>query len=119
MDGLARLGADKLRDHQTTMAIEALQESVYGFPPILAYSLYGTGEPLRLYEVEQRNRIWLEPISLDVKLSMELRGWYRLNNNRLVQNEFGNRFYLDTYGTKWLAFDNCFGDPNQEDGDDL
>ncbi len=104
---------------QTTMPLEALQESIYGFPPILAYTLYGAGDPLRLHEVEQRDRVWLEPISLDVKLNMELRGWYRLYYNRLVQNEFGNRFYLDTYGAKWLAFDNCFGDPSEEYEDDL
>ncbi len=107
---------------QTAVDFSLAQEAIYGFPPVLAYSLYGTGEPLRLYEVEERNRVWVEPISEDVKLSAELCGWYHLHDRRLVRNEFGNRFYLDTYGAKWLAFDNCFGDKGdsrEDDEDDL
>lgn len=34
----------------------------------------------------------------------ELRGWYKVKA-RWVENEFGNRFYFDVYGSKWLAFD--------------
>jgi len=60
--------------------------------------------PLTLSEVKEREQIWLEPISPDSKLREELRGWYQVKN-RFVQNEYGNRFYLDTYGAKWLAFD--------------
>ena len=48
----------------------------------------------------------MEPISTDIDLASELRGWHELRG-RLVQNEFGNRFYLDTYGAKWLAFESC------------
>ncbi len=60
--------------------------------------------PLSLSEVKKREQIWLEPISPDSELKDELRGWYRVQA-RFVQNEYGNRFYLDTYGAKWLAFD--------------
>ncbi len=60
--------------------------------------------PLSLSEVKKREQIWLEPISPDSELRDELRGWYRVQA-RFVQNEYGNRFYLDTYGAKWLAFD--------------
>lgn len=60
--------------------------------------------PLTLSEVRELGQIWLEPISPDSDLRNELRGWYRVQN-RFVQNEYGNRFYLDTYGAKWLAFD--------------
>lgn len=60
--------------------------------------------PLTLSEVREHEQIWLEPISPDSELRNELRGWYRIQN-RFVQNEYGNRFYLDTYGAKWLAFD--------------
>ena len=95
---------------QSAISIDALQLPLYGFPPLLAYSLYGIGEPLRLDDVKQRNRVWVEPITQDAKLSLELRGWYHLYDSRLVQDEFGHHFYLDTYGAKWLAFDNCFGD---------
>jgi len=92
-----------------TLDIDAVQEPLYGFPPVLAYSLYGTGEPLTRVQVEYRNTVWVEPITLDAQLSVELRGWYHLYEKRLVQSEFGHRFYLDTYGVKWLAFDDCFG----------
>lgn len=60
--------------------------------------------PLALSEVRKHEQIWLEPISSDSELRNELRGWYRVQT-RFVQNEYGNRFYLDTYGAKWLAFD--------------
>ena len=66
------------------------------------------GKPLYLDAVMGCERIWVEPISTDSKLCGELRGWYSVYENRLVQNEFGNRFYLDTYGAKWLAFESCF-----------
>lgn len=60
--------------------------------------------PLTLSEVRELGQIWLEPISPDSELRNELRGWYQVQN-RFVQNEYGNRFYLDTYEAKWLAFD--------------
>ena len=59
--------------------------------------------PLSLSEVKSQKEIWLEPISPDLSLRRELQGWYRVKN-RFVENEYGNRFYLDTYGSKWLAF---------------
>lgn len=93
---------------QKTLELQALQEPVYGFPPTLAYSLYGAGEPLTLDEVKLRESVWVELITTDAQLSTELRGWYHLYENRLVQDEFGHRFYLDTYGVKWLAFEDCF-----------
>jgi len=91
-----------------TVPIENVQEPIYGFPPVLAYSLYGAGEPLIRDDVIGKTSVWVEPITLDAKLSVELRGWYHLYENRLVQNEFSHRFYLDTYGVKWLAFESCF-----------
>lgn len=59
--------------------------------------------PLSRSEVSKQKEIWLEPISPDSDLRQELRGWY-LVKDRFVENEYGNRFYLDTYGAKWLAF---------------
>ena len=58
--------------------------------------------------------IWVEPITTDYDLAAELRGWYRLRGRRLVENEYGNRFYLDTYGAKWLAFESCLNN-NMDD----
>lgn len=63
-----------------------------------------TDAPLARSEMKGREQIWLEPISPDSELRAELRGWYQIKD-RFVQNEYGNRFYLDTYGAKWLAFE--------------
>lgn len=59
--------------------------------------------PIPKSELQQYLQIWLEPISKDEELRQELRGWYQVHQ-RYVENEFGNRFYLDTYNNKWLAF---------------
>ena len=62
------------------------------------------GQPLSRLELHEQREIWLEPISCDTHLRDELRGWYRIKS-RWAENEYGNRFYLDAYGAKWLAFD--------------
>lgn len=59
--------------------------------------------PLSRSELIHQEEIWLEPISPDLDLRRELQGRYRVKD-RFVENEYGNRFYLDTYGSKWLAF---------------
>jgi transcriptional regulator with XRE-family HTH domain len=86
-----------------------IQENLYLIPPALSFSLRGLTKPLDLDAVTMRDKVWLEPISCDADLSSELRGWYKIHNRRYAANEFGNRFYLDTYGVKWLAFEDCFG----------
>ena len=74
----------------------------------MSLSLRGTGKPLSIKAVLDNDRIWVEPITSDTDLAAELRGWYIMYDKRLAQNEFGNRFYLNTYGVKWLAFNDCF-----------
>ena len=59
--------------------------------------------PLSHSEVRRQKEIRVEPISPDSDLRKELQGWYQVKD-RFVENEYGNRFYLDTYGSKWLAF---------------
>ena len=59
--------------------------------------------PLSHSEVRRQKEIWVEPISPDSDLRRELQGWYHVKD-RFAENEYGNRFYLDTYGSKWLAF---------------
>lgn len=86
---------------------ESLQESVYIVPLSFTFGLRCTHEPLSIENILSSERVWVEPISTDPDLAAELRGWYRPHERRLVQNEFGIRFYLDTYGVKWLAFHNC------------
>jgi transcriptional regulator with XRE-family HTH domain len=90
-----------------TVSFEMLQEPVYAVPPPFALSLRGVGTPLSLNETVNCDRVWVEPITTDPELANELRGWYRPHGRRLVENEYGNRFYLDAYGAKWLAFENC------------
>jgi transcriptional regulator with XRE-family HTH domain len=84
-----------------------IREPVYMIPPAFAISLRGSGDPLSIDGVLLLERVWAEPITADPDLAAELRGWYRPHERRLVENEFGNRFYMDTYGAKWLAFENC------------
>lgn len=77
---------------------------LYALPPLFSEPSLPSGEALTLSELKQHNQIWLEPISPDPELRKELRGWYHIKE-RYAENEYGNRFYLDTYGAKWLAFD--------------
>lgn len=60
--------------------------------------------PIPLSELSHHEQVWLEPISPDVQLRNELRGWYQVKSI-YVENSIGNRFLYDTYGAKWLAFD--------------
>lgn len=83
---------------------ELVDHMLYAFPPTLTCTLPAVGKPLDVDDIMDCTRVWVEPISEDVKLRKELRGWYRPHDGRLVQNELGNRFYLDAYGAKWLAF---------------
>lgn len=59
--------------------------------------------PLSRPEICRHKEVWVEPISSDSDLRRELQGWYQVKE-RFVENEYGNRFYIDTYGSKWLAF---------------
>lgn len=72
-------------------------------PPAFQSGNYPLEKPLTRSEAENCSRIWLEPISKDETLRQELRGWYNVKRS-FVENEFGQRFYFDTYGNKWLAF---------------
>lgn len=76
---------------------------LYTIPQQFAEPDLPSESPLSLSEIKRLEKIWLEPISPDSDMRNELRGWYHVKE-RFVQNEYGNRFYLDTYGAKWLAF---------------
>ena len=78
-------------------------KKLFTLPQLFSEPILPSGKPLLLSEIQQFTRIWLEPISPDSDLRTELQGWYQVNKY-FVQNEYGNRFYLDTYGAKWLAF---------------
>lgn len=78
-------------------------QKLFTLPQLFSEPSLPSGKPLILSELQQFTQIWLEPISPDSDLRAELRGWYQVKKH-FVQNEYGNRFYLDTYGAKWLAF---------------
>ena len=76
---------------------------LYAAPLPFSESSLPEGKLLELSDIREHNKIWVEPISPDSDLRAELKGWYRVKK-RYVENEYGNRFYLDTYRAKWLAF---------------
>lgn len=71
-------------------------------PPMMDAHILDS-EPLSMEDLMSGYTIWVEPISADAKLREELRGRYRIIGH-YAENERGNRFALDTYGAKWLAF---------------
>lgn len=97
---------------KSEVPFEAVQEAVYAIPPTFTQSLRGVGTPLDFDDIPGLKQVWLEPVTTDPVLAGELRGWYRPRGHLLVENEYGNRFYLDTYGAKWLAFESCLNNPD-------
>ena len=81
-------------------------EELFITPPTFAESSIPNSEPLLRNELQYGLQIWVEPISADSSLREELRGWYRVKHHA-IENECGNRFSLDSYGAKWLAFSNA------------
>lgn len=79
-------------------------KELYTNPSAFSEPAIPTKPPLTREQMLAKEEMWVEPISPDSVLRDELRGWYR-REDRYVVNEHGNRFYLDTYGAKWLAFD--------------
>jgi transcriptional regulator with XRE-family HTH domain len=77
---------------------------IYTTPSPFTENLTALHSPLKKAVLSEYDELWVEPISSDSLLRNELRGWYRVKN-RFVENEFGTRFYLDSYGAKWLAFE--------------
>ena len=77
--------------------------SVYAAQPPFYEATLPDTKPLSKQELTNYSEIWLEPISRDADLREELRGWYRVCD-RWVENDYGTRFPIDTYGAKWLAF---------------
>ena len=76
-------------------------------PPAFAENRVPNSEPLSRNELQYGLQIWVEPISADSSLREELRGWYRVKHHA-IENECGNRFSLDSYGAKWLAFSRIY-----------
>ena len=79
--------------------------SVYVAQPPFYEASLPDSKPLSKPDLQNYGEIWLEPIPHDTELREQLRGTYRVYEH-WVENNFGNRFSLDTYGVKWLAFSN-------------
>lgn len=77
---------------------------LYAFPPAFSVGYHALQQPIRRHQLNQISLVWVEPIFPDSFARKELRGWYSLRGS-CVENEYGQRFYLDTYGSKWLAFE--------------
>lgn len=95
-------------DHEYSLSFEE-GGALYAQAPHFSELLPPGTAPLSKTELSHRNEIWVEPISTDSELRQELRGWYHVKAS-WVENEYGNKFYLDTYGAKWLAFENFLKD---------
>ena len=77
--------------------------SVYAAQPPFYEATLPDTKPLSKQELGNYKEVWLEPISHDADLREELRGWYRVCD-RWVENDYGTRFTIDSYGARWLAF---------------
>lgn len=85
-----------------TIPFEQVEE-LFVAPSKFTESSIPNSEPLSRSELQYGLQIWVEPISADSSLREELRGRYRVKHHA-IENECGNRFSLDSYGAKWLAF---------------
>lgn len=98
----------------TAIPFDSITEPVYLTPPAFSISLRGIGSPLSIDAILSQSQVWVEPISADPDLADELRGWYRPHRGCFVENVNGNKFLLDAYGAKWLAFENCLSKHSQD-----
>lgn len=78
-------------------------DDLYTAPPQFAENRTPISAPLSRHDLHYGLQVWVEPISPDQSLREELRGFYRVKHHA-IENECGNRFSLDSYGAKWLAF---------------
>ncbi len=77
--------------------------SIYAAQPPFYEATLPETRPLSKAELSNFSEVWVEPISPDPELREDRRGFYK-RYDRFIENEHGTRFYLDTYGVKWLAF---------------
>lgn len=84
---------------------------LYIAPNLFTMPKYPTEEPLPKTALNDKDAVWLEPISSDIHLREELRGWYKILGE-YAENQNGNRFSLSSYGVKWLAFQYAPSDSN-------
>lgn len=79
--------------------------TIYYSAPPYSEASFADKKLLSRSELSTVSSVWVEPVTTDTDLRDELHGWYEVKD-RYVVNEYGNRFYFDTYEAKWLAFIN-------------
>ena len=73
-------------------------------PPSFTVGYHPYGTPVAHEDLKKYAQLWIEPILPDSFSRDGLRGWYKIYSF-YVENEYGVRFMFDTYGSKWLAFE--------------
>ena len=73
-------------------------------PPSFTVGYHPYGTPVSHEDLKKYAQLWIEPILSDSFSRDELRGWYKIHAF-YAENEYGTRFLFDTYGSKWLAFE--------------
>ena len=73
-------------------------------PPAFTVGYHPYGTPVAHEDLKKYTQLWIEPILPDSFSRDELRGWYKIHAF-YAENEYGTRFLFDTYGSKWLAFE--------------
>ncbi len=86
----------------TTIPLADVKE-LYEVSAAQAIPPHVNGPALPREELITDRTVWLEPLSEDTYLREELRGWYAIRGN-FAENQNGNRFPLNMYKVKWLAF---------------
>ena len=73
-------------------------------PPAFTVGYHPYGTPVAQENLKDYTQLWIEPILPDSFSRDELRGWYNICSF-YAENAYGVRFLFDTYGSKWLAFE--------------
>ena len=73
-------------------------------PPAFTVGYHPHRAPIAHENLKDYTQLWIEPILPDSFSRDELRGWYKICSF-YAENEYGVRFLFDTYGSKWLAFE--------------
>ena len=95
-------GTGLITSNRDVLDIEAAGE-LMPYAPQFAESPIPSSSPLKKEELTYQTQVWVEPISPYPEIREYLRGWYQVKD-RFVENEYGTKFSLDSYGAKWLAF---------------
>ena len=66
------------------ISFDEVSEPIYLMPPALSLGLRGAGNPLSIENILEMDRLWVEPITSDIDLAAELRGWYIMYEKRLA-----------------------------------